>query len=99
MGHKLIKIALDCMKSLYLLTSTCFEHLRWSNNFNVIITISLMCTCAHTVSYSIMVYETNYTFSLCQHWEDSPVGGYSFDCIKSMVKFFALHKLSHRAQC
>ena len=60
---------------------------------NAICTISLIENCVKFDSYSIMAYfiiEINYMFSLGQYLEKSPVGGYSFDCIKSMVKFLCI---------
>ena len=63
---------------------------------HAICTISLIENCVHFDSYSIVAYfvnKINYTFSLGGYLENSSVGGYSFDCIKSMAKFFEFEKL------
>ena len=58
--------------------------------------MSLIENCVYFDSYSIMAYfvnEINYAFSLGQYLENSSIGGYSFDCIKYMVKFLCIPEI------
>ena len=78
---------------LEIYTCTHITHL-WM--LNTICAISIIENCVHFDSYSIMAYfvnEINYTFSLHQYLENSSVGGYSFDWIKSMVKFLCIPEI------
>ena len=78
------------MKYVHLFISVCIKHKQL---LNTIIDISLTCPCIHIAFHSFMVYiicESDYTFSLGQYWENSPVGGDSSDCIESMDKILCI---------
>ena len=71
-----------------------FTYIWYRSNNDLV--LLLTCMCIYIVLNSFMVFiihEIHYVFSLGQYWENSPIGGYSFDCIESMVKFLSITEI------